>query len=143
MDRINKELNIIFNNDLKTSYGSVNKNEPLVIYINGKSWIQPNFIGDYQSIIDRICKNFRHNVKRAVINSDLLENKLVCDFDIKIQSMKENKKSFLWFEFYVKQRPNFLSLSNIKDKLLDLFTEPINNLVSDFNQNTFTLTKSK
>ena len=39
--------------------------------------------------------------------------KFVCDFDLKTASLRENKKNYFTFEFYVKQKNNIIQLKDI------------------------------
>ena len=54
---------------------------------------------------------FKSQLKSVIISSPFFENKFVCDFDIKTASLRENKKNYFMFEFYVKQKDHVVQLS--------------------------------
>ena len=74
---------------------------------------------------------------------NIFQNRFVCDFDLKTASVRENKKNYISFEFFVKQRDNIYSLKEIKKKMKETFKGIINDLVNDLNYHTFKVTKTK
>ena len=118
MERLNKEYYLNFNDKINLKYGSVNKNLPQVIYVCGSSWITPKFNGEYYSIINSIFSKFKSQLKCAIVASPYFENKFVCDFDLKTASLRENKKNYFTFEFYVKQKNNIIQLKDISNNKL-------------------------
>ena len=49
MKRLNKEYILDFSNDIDVRFGSVNKDDPKVIYLSGKCWVSPKFEDDYNN----------------------------------------------------------------------------------------------
>lgn len=143
MERLNKEYDIKLNDYIRTKYGSINRLNPIVVYINGKSWISPDFNGDYEELITKIFQTFKKELKAQVHSSPYFDNKIVCDFDLKTSSLKENKKNFLSFEFYVKQKTNVIQLKDLKLLIKNTFKVAIDNLVNNLLNNSFIMTKDK
>lgn len=143
MERLNKEYDINLNKNVRTKYGSINRLNPVVIYINGKSWISPTFDGNYEELVKKIFNSFRKELKMQVNSSPYFENKIICDFDLKISSLKENKKNFLSFEFYIKQKVNVIQLKDMKILIKSTFKTAIDNLVNNLINNSFIMTKDK
>lgn len=143
MERLNKEYDINLNNNVRMKYGSINRLNPIVIYVNGKSWISPNFDGEYEELITKIFNSFKKELKTQVNSSPYFDNKIVCDFDLKTSSLKENKKNFLSFEFYIKQKPNIIQLKDMKILIKNTFKGAIDNLVDNLINNSFIMTKDK
>lgn len=138
-----KEYNIDINESIEIKYGSLNHKLPLVIYVACKAWVCPQDIGEYNVITNQSFSKFKSQLKSVIRNSPYFENKFVCDFDLNTETMQVNKKNYLSFEFYIKQKGNMLSLKQIKPMIEKSFKPLIDGLVEDFTENTFVLTKSK
>lgn len=143
MERLNKEYCLDFNNKLNLKYGTVNKNFPQVVYISGNGWIAPKFNGEYDALINCAINKFKSQLKHVIISSPFFENKFVCDFDIKTASLRENKKNYFMFEFYVKQKDHVVQLKDLKTNIKNTFKFLIDNLVNNLTDNTFELTRNK
>ena len=143
MQRLTKEYPLNINEFIDMKYGSVDKNRPCVIYIEGKSWVTPKCKGTYKDAISEIVTNFKDNFKAAIHSTDDFYNKFLFDFDIKSNLLKENKKSFMSFELLIKQNGDVLTLNDIKTKVEMLLGGTTNNLVEDFNKHIFILEKRK
>lgn len=59
MKRLNKEYKLDVCNHMIVKYGSVNKDNPQVIYVNGKCWVSPKHQMDYEYVISRIEKEMK------------------------------------------------------------------------------------
>lgn len=140
--RLNKEYDLNINNCFDIKYGSVNRLNPLVIYITCKSWILPNKDIDYKNNIDGIISTFKYNLKNSIIKSEMFDNKFIYDDCINYSTMKMNKKNYFSIEFYIRRHSSNDELSKLKDYLENTFKDAINNLYEDLNDN-FILTKSK
>lgn len=144
MKRLNKEYPIDISECIEVKYGSINREKPLVVYIEGKSWICPNFNGDFEEEIDCVMANFKKRLRKAIFADNLFENNFVFDFDVKTASLRENKKSFMSFEFFLRQ-PNegFLCLKDLKNHIMTTYKDIIDNLAIDLSNHTFSLSKTK
>ena len=143
MKRLNKEYSLDFNDYIDVKYGSIDKNNPCVIFLEGKTWIEPNYNGNYISDVNGIVLSFKDKLRDAITNSCDFYNKFIFDFDVKTASLRENKKSFVSFEFLVRQSGTVKSLSEIKPIVVCLFKDIINDLTTDFNNHIFSLSKRK
>lgn len=113
-----------------------------MLHVNG--WICPECTDNYDESINLIFNNFKKRLKKSIVNSQYFENRFVCDFDLKTASMRENKKNYVSFEFFIKQKSgNIYSLKDIKKKMKETFKGIINDLVNDLNYHTFKVTKTK
>lgn len=144
MKRLNKEYSLNINDNINVKYGSVDKLNPIVIYVTCKGWLFPMNDFDYNETINLIFNNFKKKLKKNVINSPYFDNNLICDFDLNTASMMKNKKNYTSFDFFIKQKRNKISsLKEIKPIIEETFKGVINDLVNDLNYNTFNLTKTK
>lgn len=144
MKRLNKEYPIEVNECIEVKYGSVDREKPLVVYVEGKSWICPNFNGNFEGEIDCVMSNFKKKLRSIIKNDKVFENNFVFDFDVKTASLRENKKSFMTFGFFLKQ-PNdgFRLLKDLKTHIMATYRDIINDLAVDLNNHTFSLSKTK
>ena len=108
-------------------YGSLNKEQPEVIYIKAKTKIIPKIKkSDYTKDIANIKYEFNKTVKNLILNSQSFGNSYICNFDTNGNGMMYNKKSFLKYDVYIKPHV----LKNISE-----YECEISSLVNDFNDN--------
>ena len=143
MKRLSKEYCLNINDNIDVKYGSVDKTNPSVIYVNCKSWICPEEQIDYVSAMSEVFNSFKKKLKSVIVKSPYFENKFICDFDIKAASIREKKKKYISFEFLVKQKGIVYSLKEIRNTVEDTFKTIIDNLVIDLKSHTFIVTKGK
>lgn len=142
MERLSKEFKLNISNNISVKYGSVDKNNPKVIYIEGKCWISPLFEGDYTAHIDNIKAQFRKGVSKLLISNEVYSSKFILDFDVNTENMKIDEKKFLSFNIFLRQKSN--SLYTLKDaKLYERFPTMVNMLYNLLNENEFMVTKRK
>lgn len=144
MKRLNKEYKLDVSNNVIIKYGSVNKDNPQVVYVSGKCWVCPTRETDYDNVISKVESEMRSNIKRIFIDGVNFENRFILDFDISTDGLYPNRKKFLSFDFYLRQKEkNKKSLTDLK-KLLDSKVSAISSsMVYTFNQNDFTVEKRK
>lgn len=144
MQRLNKEYKLNINDSINLIYGSVDRLNPQVIYLSGKTWILPQFDGEYETIINLILNNFKKEIRNNILNSTLFSNKYICDFDLNTLALSEDKNTFMSFDIFVKQKNQpILDLKSIKPFINGIFSKLINNLENNFRENAFMLSKSK
>ena len=144
MKRLNKEYKLDVCSHIKLKYGTVNRNNPQVIYVSGKCWVSPLHKMDYTSVFNDAEKNMRKNIKTFLIDGVNFEDKYILDFDINIDNISPNEKKFLSFDFYLKQNEkNKKELSAFKDVFNSKISTIANNLVYVLKENDFTVNKTK
>ena len=144
MKRLNKEYKLDVCSHIKLKYGTVNRNNPQVIYVSGKCWVSPLHKMDYTSVFNKAEKNMRKNIKTFLIDGVNFEDKYILDFDINIDNISPNEKKFLSFDFYLKQNEkNKKELSAFKDAFNRKISTIANNLVYVLKENDFTVNKTK
>jgi len=144
MKRLNKEYKLDVCNHISLKYGTVNRNNPQVIYVSGKCWITPNKEMSYSDVINGIESNMRRNIKFFMIDGVNFDNKYILDFDINVDALAPNTKKFLSFDFYLRQNEeNKKGLSELKDFFTRKVSTIANNLVYKLNENGFTVNKRK
>jgi len=144
MKRLNKEYKLNVCNHISLKYGTVNKNNPQVVYVSGKCWVSPLKNMNYVDVIDSIEKNMRNNIKTFLIDGVNFDNKYILDFEVNIDNLKPKEKKFLSFDFYLRQNEkNKKELIDLKDMFNRKISTIANNLVYMFKENDFTIEKTK
>lgn len=106
MKRLNKEYNIDINPSFKTKYGSTNHKKPEVIYIVGNTYISPSFeSNDYISEVNELKTSYNKLVNKLISEySSIFDKNCIFDIDVCDNRLKKDKKTFLTFELYIKQK---------------------------------------
>jgi hypothetical protein len=144
MKRLNKEYKLDVCNHISLKYGTVNRNNPQVVYVSGKCWVSPQRDMDYGNVIDNIEKTMRKNIKSFLIDGINFDNRFILDFDINIDGLVPREKKFLSFDFYLRQNENNKKkLSDLNDLFKRKVSTIANNLVYSFKENDFTINKKK
>ena len=144
MKRLNKEYKLDVCKHISLKYGTVNRNNPQVVYVSGKCWVSPLRAMNYGDIISNIEKEMRRNIKTFFIDEINFDNKYILDFDINVDNISPNEKKFLSFDFYLRQNEkNKKQLGDLKDMLNRKVSTIANNLVYMFKENDFSIEKRK
>jgi hypothetical protein len=144
MKRLNKEYKLDVCKHISLKYGTVNRNNPQVVYVSGKCWVSPQRDMDYGNVIDNIEKTMRKNIKSFLIDGINFDNRFILDFDINIDGLVPREKKFLSFDFYLRQNENNKKkLSDLNDLFKRKVSTIANNLVYSFKENDFTINKKK
>lgn len=142
--RLNKEIKINCSDNIILKYGSVNKNDPQIIYVSGKMWISPTYNGDFETPINFIRSNFKKELSKILKNSVLFDNKFILDFDINPLNLICNKKTFFSISFFIKQNgEKIINLKNIKNIIISNFGYLFRDLENELNENDFEISKTK
>lgn len=143
--RLNKEIKLDVCNNISLKYGTVNRDNPQIVYVIGKCWISPNKKMDYEHKIEKIRDKFKKRVKTSFMNNETFGSKSIINFEVNSDKINLGENKFLSFDFYLKQNEN--KKKNLKE-LKDFFTRKVkalaNDLVETFKENDFEvrLTKS-
>ncbi len=144
MKRLNKEYKLDVCNHISLKYGTVNRNNPQVVYISGKCWVSPQREMNYSDVIDNIEKGMKRNIKSFLIDGINFDNRFILDFDINTEGLIPKEKKFLSFDFYLRQNEkNKKQLQDLNDLFKRKISTIANNLVYSFKENDFTINKKK
>lgn len=144
MKRLNKEYKLDICNHVIVKYGSVNKDNPQVIYVSGKCWVSPKHQMDYEYVISRIEKEMKKSIKLFLIDEINFTNRFILDFDINTDKFNIGDKKFLSFDFYLRQNDSDVKkLKDLKEMLSNKVSTVVNNLVYLFKENGFIVEKRK
>ena len=142
--RLNTEKKID-HESFKLKIGTTNKQNPQVIYIEGRTFISPlSEKDDYSKDITDIKRGFSKDICTALKKSTSFDQKFIVDFQVATSGIAMNKKSFLTFQFLLKQKNNSICvLSDVKDKSGDMIVGIVNNLEKNIIDHEFSVSKTK
>ena len=144
MKRLNKEYKLDVCNHISLKYGTVNKENPQVIYVSGKCWICPKREMNYKPRINSIEKEMKKHINTFLMDGVNFDKKFILDFDVNTDGISPNKKTFLSFDFYLKQNEkNKKQLKDLKGFLERRVSTISNNLFFLFKDNDFEIEKKK
>lgn len=89
-----KEIKLNVSDSIVLKYGTMNRENPKVIYINGKTWLMPLYEGDYENVVNQAISIYKKDLKKRLLETDKFERNMLCEFDIRPEAMKVNKRSF-------------------------------------------------
>jgi hypothetical protein len=144
MIRLNKEIKIDACKNIDLKYGSVNKNDPQVIYLSGKMWICPTYEGDFETPINLAYTNFKKELTKILRNSKIFDARHILDFDINPENLVCNKKKYFSITFFVKQNSEkLINLKNMKNLIASNFGYLFRDLENELIENEFVISKTK
>lgn len=142
--RLNKEIKLDVCDSIVLKYGTVNKDNPKVIYVSGKCWITPLDDMDYICAITSVENEFLRIVKESMFDGDDFDEKIIMDFEVNCDKMNLGEKKFLSFDFFLRQKDGVLkSLIELKPIMLSKVMPAINSLLCAFSDKNFSVAKTK
>lgn len=142
--RLGKQVILDIVNEMDIYYGTTNRLNPQVIFINGKFWVEPTEEMEYTDVVNSIASTMKNRIRYKLKNNHHWDSKIIFDMDIKTVSMSIHRKTYGDFELYLKQKNNnILPLNQLKGELMDLLTPLMNEFVSELQINDFIVTKTK
>ena len=125
--------------------GTMDKTNPLVVYIEGKVCISPN---EEKENYSKDVRDFKYGLKQSIrenlLASKYFQDKYILEFQIADSGIKMNKKSFLTFEFLLTQpEGRVLKLNDVKKNTEQFIYKTINSLEQNIVEHNFSLSKTK
>lgn len=142
--RLNSEKKIESEN-FKLKIGTTNKTNPMVVYIEGRTFICPQEgKDDYSHDISEIKHNFKRSISQNIQNSNLFDNKYIIEFQVASNGISLNKKSFLSFQFLLRQnKDNVLKLKDLKVSAEGMIKNIVDSLEENIVEHNFVISKTK
>lgn len=144
MRRLGKEYGIDVNSSVTMKYGSVNRNDPRVVYLSGKCWVSPRNETDYEKVAYKVKQAIRRSTNQLVADGKEFDKDYILDFYVNLDELTVNDSKFMSFDIYIRQaagseRP----LAELRD-VLSVGADGISSCVeSVFNENGFSVGKTK
>lgn len=142
--RLNSEKKIEDEN-FKLKIGTTNKIDPVVVYIEGRTFISPKEEKeDYSRDIAEIKHNFSRAISHNISGSPLFDRKFILDFQVASKGISLSKKSFLSFQFLLRQnKDNVMKLKDLKERCEELIRNIVGSLEENIVEHNFVISKTK
>ena len=142
--RLNSEKKIEDEN-FKLKIGTTNKIDPVVVYVEGRTFISPQEDkDDYSKDISEIKHNFSRAISKNISNSPLFDRKFILDFQVASKGISLTKKSFLSFQFLLRQnKDNVMKLKDLKERCEELIKNIVSSLEENIVEHNFVISKTK
>ncbi len=130
-----KRLNVerkLNGNIFKTKIGSVNRLNPVSIYVSGKAYISPVENRDeYEEDIDLLDKDLKGILRRFTASSNFVNKVFISNLELPKNSLKYGKNTYLFFQLFFSQNFSKPVCKNI-DKIKEEMLPGINNALKEF-----------
>lgn len=135
----------IENENFRLKIGTTNKINPLVVYIEGRTFICPSFEkDDYSKEISEIKRSLSQSISRNIKSSSRFDDKYIMDFQVASSGVAKGKKSFLSFQFLLRQnKDEVLNLKELKEQEIDTINNIVGALQESILTHNFSLSKTK
>ena len=132
--KLNKELKLDTANGFRLSLGTVNRENPTVVYVTGKAWAVPPELDNARYAVDCIKRCLRTSVRTEFARAPELDTNYIIEFDLKADSIIPKRRKFISFELLFKQREpqDIRYLSGFFQERLDKITERLHDKLNDF-----------
>jgi hypothetical protein len=138
--KIGKNIPLMNCGNVKLDYGTIDSKNLKSLYLNFESWIEPSEDDDYDKIIQRTRKNIKNYIYN--FKNDFFKKLCIVDLEIKSNSLKTGKRSFMKLEITLYVNDYFdIKSTEIKDLIEKLMCEIIENCLTDTSLFNFYLTK--
>lgn len=139
--KIGKHITLEEYENVKLSYGTVDCKNLKSIYIDMNSWLQPKDNVDYDFLIYNAKRSIKQRIRQE--KTEFFKKESIVDFDIKTNSIKEGKRSFMNLQIILFTTKNFdIKSKDIKNYINDLLKNIINDDLIDKNLFIFHKTKA-
>lgn len=138
--KLNKELKLKNANNFRITLGTINRENPKVIYVTGKAWAIPPELEDAEYAVDSIRKALRNSVRNEVSMDFNIDKRYIIDFGLKADSIIPNRRKFISFELLFRQnevkdiRDLTESFQDKMDRITGSLSETMNELEFRFEE---------
>jgi hypothetical protein len=114
--------------------------------VEGRTFIRPVHDKDnYNSDVVNIKRRFNDFLKTYTSNNEFFSSKFILDFQVAQSGICINKRSFLSFQFLLKQKDenHILKLKDVKNSTENAIKNILNNLIKEIEKCDFEVSKTK
>lgn len=141
-----KRLNVektINGNSFKTKIGSVNRLNPVSIYISGKTYISPINDGeDYNELINLLDTDLKSILRRFTRTNDFLNRNFISNLEVPKNGLKYGKNTYMFFQLFFSQNfsnPVCGDMETIREKMSPWINEALNEFENKILERGFTI----
>lgn len=130
--------------DFRLKIGTTDKASPLVIYLEGRTFIAPLEEKDtYKKDITGLKIALKDIVRKHLHDNEYLDKRFILTFQVASNGLSLGKNSFLSFEIIFKQKGEVKKINTLKTLIADF----VNTIAEEFKEtikdNNFSLSKTK
>lgn len=143
-ERLNSEKKIE-HDKIKIKLGTIDKKNPKVVYIEGRTFVTPDSEKDNtpKDITD-MKHNFKLAINEFLYKNQSFDSKYILDFQVAAGGIHLGKKSFMSFQIILTQKDGTLdSISELRDKTMDGILTMVDSLSKDADDRGYILSKVK
>lgn len=132
--KLNKELKLKNVNNFRITLGTINRENPKVVYVTGKAWAIPPELEDAEYAVDTIKKTLRNSVRNEVSMDLNIDKRYIIDFGLKADSIIPNRRKFISFELLFRQNEvkDIKELTDSFQNKMERITENLSNKMKEF-----------
>lgn len=141
-----KRLNVerrLGNQTFKAKVGSVNRLNPVSIYVTGKAYISPNKeLGEYGDEIDALDQDLKGILRRYTKNNPFLNKVFISNLEVPKNALKYGKNTYLFFQLFFSQNfsnPVCKNIEKIKENLLPGINDALDEFKINIEERGFTI----
>lgn len=129
-----------YHQNVKIGYGTIDYKKLKTIYVTLNSWVVPNEVADYDTIINKTRNDIRLFLYNQ--NHEFFKKDSIVDLDIRTKGVQLNKKSFMNLEItlFVDKQFNIKD-NSVKNYIKSLSEDIINDKMT--NKTLFNFHKNK
>lgn len=114
-----KRLNVersLGNPTFKARVGSVNRLNPVSIYVTGKAYISPTEeLEEYGEILDTLDQDLKAILRRYTRGNSFLNKMFISNLEVPKNGLKYGKNTYLFFQLFFSQNFNNPVCKNIEE----------------------------
>ena len=130
-----KRLNVerkLDNNVFKAKIGSVNRLNPVSLYVSGKAYISPiEDREEYGESIDLLDRDLKAILKRYTANNQFVNNVFISNLEVPKNGLKYGKNTYLFFQLFFSQNFNNQVCKNI-ETIKETMSPGISSILDEF-----------
>jgi hypothetical protein len=141
-----KRLNVertLNNRVFKTKIGSVNRLNPVSIYITGKAYISPvEDLDTYEESIDLLDHDLKTILRRYTAKNTFVNKVFISNLEVPKNGLKYGKNTYLFFQLFFSQNfsnPVCKSIDEICEKMSPGVNEVLNEFEAKIHERGFTI----
>lgn len=132
--KLNKELKLKNVNNFRITLGTINRENPKVVYVTGRAWAIPPELEDAEYAVDTIKKTLRNSVRNEVSMDLNIDKRYIIDFGLKADSIIPNRRKFISFELLFRQNEvkDIRELTDSFQNKMERITGNLSNKMKEF-----------
>lgn len=148
METKKRRLNVekkIKNDFFNVKIGTINRLNPQVVYYEVRTFITPlEDYDNYASTFAFIRKELSRSLNEKLKMNDYFTSKFILDFQVANSGIRVNKKSFLTFQLFLRQKDgSIFDLKTIKKLSEPFILDLLNGLKENIINSSFLIAKTK